>query len=183
VLFRSLINYPGGMAGAYTIPNSVTSLGNEAFVNCTGLVSVSIGNRLVSLGAGAFAYCTNLRSAYFHGNAASFNSQYPPFRGANNVTVYYLPGTTGWGPTYAGRPTALWANPVVLEGSIQIEGNALGFTIAWAPNATVEVEASPTLIDPTWSAVSTNILVGGVSQFTDPEAATHPARFYRLRSP
>jgi hypothetical protein len=25
-----------------------------------------------------------------------------------NATVYYLPGTTGWGPTYAGRPTALW---------------------------------------------------------------------------
>jgi hypothetical protein len=25
-----------------------------------------------------------------------------------NSTVYYLLGTTGWGETFAGRPTALW---------------------------------------------------------------------------
>ena len=30
------------------------------------------------------------------------------FYGDNNATVYYLPGTTGWGTTFDGRPTALW---------------------------------------------------------------------------
>ena len=29
------------------------------------------------------------------------------------MTVYYLPGTTGWGPTFGGRPTALWPPPTV----------------------------------------------------------------------
>jgi hypothetical protein len=30
------------------------------------------------------------------------------FHGDNNATVCYLPGTTGWGSTFGGRPTALW---------------------------------------------------------------------------
>jgi len=40
-----------------------------------------------------------------------------PFEGSTNVTVYYLPGTTGWGPTFAGRPTALWTLPPVADVS------------------------------------------------------------------
>ena len=33
------------------------------------------------------------------------------FQGDNHATVYYLPGTTGWGATFGGRPTALWQTP------------------------------------------------------------------------
>lgn len=32
----------------------------------------------------------------------------PPFEGSPLAIVYYRPGTTGWGATYSGRPTALW---------------------------------------------------------------------------
>jgi hypothetical protein len=35
------------------------------------------------------------------------------FIGANNATVYYLPGTTGWATTFGGRPTVLWDPPVI----------------------------------------------------------------------
>ena len=45
-----------------TIPNSVTSIGDYAFSDCTGLTSVTIGNSVTSIGDGAFDACTGLTS-------------------------------------------------------------------------------------------------------------------------
>ena len=46
------------------IPNSVTSIGNRAFQNCSGLTSVTIGNRVNCICSNAFAYCINLSDVY-----------------------------------------------------------------------------------------------------------------------
>ena len=43
-----------------TIPNSVTSIGNYAFFNCSGLTSVTIPNSVTTIGEFAFAYCSGL---------------------------------------------------------------------------------------------------------------------------
>ena len=45
-----------------TIPNSVTSIGRSAFYNCTGLTSVTIGNSVTSIGNSAFSGCSGLTS-------------------------------------------------------------------------------------------------------------------------
>jgi len=45
-----------------TIPNSVTSIGDYAFYDCTGLTSVTIPNSVTSIGGHAFSYCTGLTS-------------------------------------------------------------------------------------------------------------------------
>ncbi len=45
-----------------TIPSSVTSIGKSAFSNCTGLNSITIPNGVTSIGESAFYYCTNLTS-------------------------------------------------------------------------------------------------------------------------
>ena len=45
-----------------TIPNSVTSIGDEAFLDCIGLTSVTIPNSVTSIGAYAFKDCTGLTS-------------------------------------------------------------------------------------------------------------------------
>ena len=45
-----------------TIPNSVTSIGDYAFYNCSRLTSVTIPNSVTSIGKWAFAYCTSLTS-------------------------------------------------------------------------------------------------------------------------
>ncbi len=157
-----LIQYPGGKAGSYTIPNSVTSIGYYAF-----------------------DFCTSLTGVYFQGNAPSADSAV--FSSANNATVYYLPGTTGWGTAYGGRPTALWLlpNPLILNNgpSFGVQANGFGFIISWATNIPVVVEACTNLATPVWSPVGTNTLTGGSSYFSDPQWTNYPARFYRLRSP
>ena len=44
-----------------TIPNGVTSIGDYAFYNCSGLTSVTIGNGVTNIGVGAFYGCSGLK--------------------------------------------------------------------------------------------------------------------------
>ena len=82
----------------HTIPNSVTTIGADAFSPCTGLTNVRSPTASPVSGA-AFGYCTSLKGVYFQGNAPSLGGS-NVFDGDNNATVYYLPGTTGWGSTF-----------------------------------------------------------------------------------
>ena len=52
---------PAGLT-EYTIPNSVTEIGDYAFYNCTSLTSVTIPNSVTEIGWGAFYDCTSLTS-------------------------------------------------------------------------------------------------------------------------
>ncbi len=105
----------------------------------------------------------------------------------DSATVYYLPGTTGWGPTYGGLSTAPWPlpNPVILNAGLSpgVQPAGFGFTISWATNLPVVVEACANPAQAGWSAISTNTLSNGTNYFSDPQWANHPARFYRVRSP
>jgi hypothetical protein len=99
-------------------------------------------------------------------------------------TVFYLHGKTGWGPTFGGRPTALW-EPLAQtkDASFGVRTTQFGFNINWASSQTVVVEASTNLANPIWSPVSTNTFTSDVSFFSDPQWTNYPGRFYRLRSP
>ena len=44
----------------YTIPNSVTTIGEEAFGGCKSLVNINIPNSVTTIGRGAFKYCNSL---------------------------------------------------------------------------------------------------------------------------
>ena len=58
-----LIRYPQGKSQtSYTIPDSVTSIGDWAFDGCTRLTSITIPNSVTSIGDSAFEYCTRLTS-------------------------------------------------------------------------------------------------------------------------
>jgi hypothetical protein len=70
------------------------------------MTSITIPASVTSIGVRAFLHCTRLARIYFKGNAPSVGQS--AFYGDTNVTVYYLPGTTGWSSTFGGRPTALW---------------------------------------------------------------------------
>ena len=57
-----LIKCPEGKKGDLTIPNSVTTIGDNTFRDCKGLTSVTIPGSVKTIGNSAFAYCTGLTS-------------------------------------------------------------------------------------------------------------------------
>ena len=125
-----LIQYPGGKAGGYTIPNSVTSIGDRAFSGCSSLTRVSLPNSVTNIVDEAFYGCGSLTSVYFQGNAPSFGADvfldfWDCWAVFDPATVYYLPGTTGWSTNFAGLPAFLWDSSVSVgyttnDGSVTI---------------------------------------------------------------
>jgi hypothetical protein len=177
----ALVQYPLGKAGSYTIPPNVTVIGVGAFFGCTSLSSITIPDSVTHIDGYAFGN-TSLTGVFFQGNAP--NVELAVFDGSGQSTIYFLPGTTGWTSTFAGRPTALW-NPEAQtsDDSFGVRAGRFGFTIHWASGKTVVVESCTDLGNPAWTPVGTNTLTGGSAYFSDPDWGAHPARFYRLRSP
>jgi hypothetical protein len=166
-----------------TIGNSVANIGGGTFAHCSSLTNVTIPASVTSIGSYAFEYCTSLTRVYFQGNSPTPTNDSTVFY-AEIATVYYLPGTIGWGSTFGGLPTALWLPQVqTSDGSFGVQTNGFGFNINWASGQTVVVEASTNLSNPNWTPLATNILTGGPSYFSDPQWTNYPARFYRLNSP
>jgi len=65
----TLIQYPASKTfTAYSIPDSVTSIGIYAFYDCTSLTSVTIPDSVTSIGGGAFYNCTSLTDVYYGGS-------------------------------------------------------------------------------------------------------------------
>jgi hypothetical protein len=173
-----------------TIDNGVPSIGAEAFYGCYDLTSVTIPASVTNIGNYAFEGCTSLSSVYFQGNAPTADSTvFAVFNpsGYAPATAYYLPGTTGWSSTFADIPTALWSlpNPMILNNgpSLGVQGNAFGFTISWATNVSVVVEAATNLANSVWIPLQTNTLTNGSFYFSDPQWTNFPGRFYRISAP
>jgi hypothetical protein len=170
-----------------TIPNNLTNIGTGAFEKC-GLTNIIIPASVTSLGTNAFYLCTNLTAACFQGNAPPDNGTV--FTNDSRATVYYLPGTTGWGAKFGSRPTALWAlaYPVILSGAngntnLGVRNKQFGFNVSWTTYVPVVVLAATNLTNPAWTPVSTNALTNGTFYFNDSKWTNYPGRFYRLRSP
>ena len=115
----SLVCCPGGISGAYEIPDSVTSIEYYAFSDCAGLTSVTVPENVTSIGTDAFRNCAGLTSVCFHGNAPEIDSNVfqlydeSIYRYFNipGLTLYFIEGKDGWStPTWGTEkyPTATW---------------------------------------------------------------------------
>jgi uncharacterized repeat protein (TIGR03803 family) len=71
----TLVECPGAMGGIYAIPNSVTSIAENAFIFCTNLASVTISGNVTNIGVGAFSYCFSLTNATIGNGATSIGGE------------------------------------------------------------------------------------------------------------
>ena len=167
-----------------TIPRGITSIGLYAFAVCGSLSNVTIPASVTNIGQYAFQSCAGLRGVYCQGNAPSAYSNV--FYDDNYVTVYYLPGTTGWDKWVSPPPAVLWDPLMQANGpGFGVHTNQFGFNITSRTNLPlpIVVEACTNLTSASWTALQTCTLTNGSIYFSDAAWTNYPCRFYRIRSP
>ena len=91
----TLVQCPGAFSGSYTIPDSVTSIGGAAFLDCSSLTSVTIPYRVTSIGRYAFDGCTSLTSVTIPDSVTSIGEW--AFADCTSLTdVYYAGSEAQW---------------------------------------------------------------------------------------
>jgi hypothetical protein len=82
--------YPAGKTGDnYTIPDSVTSIGESAFWNCSNLMSITIPDGVTSIEEGVFDGCKSLTSITIPDSVTSIGDN--TFRGCTDLTSITIP--------------------------------------------------------------------------------------------
>ena len=156
-----LIQCPGGKSGGLTIPDSVTSIGYNAFFYCSGLTSVTIGNSVTSIamqafyncrsltnvtipasvtsiGSSAFAYCRGLTTAYFNGNAPSMGQAVFSVC-ASNFSICYTEGSTGFTtPKWNGYPAAVCGATLIELASFTATPEAGKVILQWSTETEID---------------------------------------------
>ena len=85
-----LYYYPSGKNNStYTIPNSVTSIGNSAFSGCSRLTEVTIPNSVTDIGNLAFSNCSSLINISIGNNVTNIGDSV--FSGCSSLTDVMIP--------------------------------------------------------------------------------------------
>lgn len=79
------------ISGAVTVADTVEKIGRDAFLDCTGITSVSIGSNITSIGLAAFACCPRLTDVFWYATNCieTGSGTYPIFGSYPDI------GTTG----------------------------------------------------------------------------------------
>jgi hypothetical protein len=92
----TLVQCPGGVAGSFTVPNSVTNLADASFHGCRSLTSVTIPDTVLSLGKYAFQTCTSLTNVIISSSLTAIADY--AFESCINLTSVKIPdGVTSIG--------------------------------------------------------------------------------------
>jgi len=175
------------------IANSVTNIDQQAFYGCLNLASVSLGENLKTIGANAFFYCEALTDLAFPAGLSSIG-QYA-FGGCQSLssvcfagnqptdggsifyfdnalsTILYLNGTSGWGASYDGIPTAPCSVCGNSSPQLFIAQSGINVILTWSATG-FGLQSTTNLTSPVWT------LVYGQNSVTNPISGAK--MFYRL---
>ena len=145
----TLIQYlSGNTRTSYTIPNSVTSIGNYAFYHCDNLTSVTIPNSVTSIGDFAFQYCTSLVSVTIPNSVTSIGGY--TFYSCDNLTSVTIPnsvtsiGDHAFGYNFAGERVKGFTIYGTLGTEAERYANDNGFTFMDVASKPSEPSTEPT---------------------------------------
>lgn len=117
-----LISCAGAKQGEYTIPNSVSIIGERAFYGCSSLTSVTIPNTVTSISSSAFSRCSSLTSVTIPNSVTSIG-QYA-FLSCSNLKSVYIDDLEAWckidfydggNPLYSGHGKLYINNELVTD--------------------------------------------------------------------
>ena len=106
-----------------TIPNSVTSIGDSAFSDCTGLTSITIPDSVTSIGEYAFAWCESLTSITIPDSVTSIGEY--AFYDCAGLTSITIPDSVTSIGCYAYYNTSYYNNDSNWENDVLYIGNHL----------------------------------------------------------
>ena len=89
---KTLVQYAIGKTdSSFTIPDSVASIGDSAFSNCSSLTSITTPDNVTSIGYQAFSGCSSLTSITIPDSVTSIG--YQAFSGCSSLTSITFTGT------------------------------------------------------------------------------------------
>jgi hypothetical protein len=176
-----LIAYPTARTGAYTVPDGVQEIVDEAFFNCRNLTGITFPSSLTNIGREAFMFDAKLRYAHFLGNAPTdmkddnggtpidmFRCCDPSFK------VYYDSTTTGWGNGWYGYQTTSAPVPVNLQKVLVLQIGKEAFTV----NGVVQYLDSPPIIENGRTLVPIRAVMDAIVGYTSWDEKTRKATVY-----
>src|ERR1035437_3979662 len=95
----TLIQFPGGLSGNYTISNGVSGIGFNAFGGCAGLTSVTLPDSVTFIGDLAFDACSILTNITVAPNNPKYSSVGGVLFDLSQTKLIQFPG--GLGGSYA----------------------------------------------------------------------------------
>ena len=92
VVYNTLIAYANKSGTEYTIPDSVTTIGDRAFYECGNLTNITIPDSVTTIGNSAFCCCTHLESVTI-GDSVTTIGDYA-FSDCDSLTSVYCEAIT-----------------------------------------------------------------------------------------
>ena len=138
---ETLIQYATGKTDtSFTMPNSVTNIGDFAFEYCTSLTSVVIPDSVTSIGSSAFAYCTGLTSVVIPNSVTSIGDF--AFSDCSNLTSVAIPDSVTSIGDFAFSSCSGLTSVVIPDSVTSIGGGAFSDCSGLT---SVEIEGAPTI--------------------------------------
>ena len=138
-----LIQCPeGNQRTKYTIPNSVTTIGNSAFSRCSSLTSVTIPDSVTIIGDCAFKWCSSLTSVTIPNSVTTIGRE--SFSGCSSLTSVTLPNSVTTIKYYAFSNCTSLTSVIIPNSVTTIEESAFRFCSSLT---SVEIPDSVTTIE------------------------------------